>query len=153
MNIADTKADLRRGIDYIGAGVCAVVHDGTGNILLMKRGPQARDERGMWDICGGAIEFGEPTQDALTRELQEELCTSPVDIQFLVAYDAHRYIDGVQTHWVQMVHFVKVDRNKVTIGEPHKISEIGWFTKHNLPEPRHSQFNRTWSVLLERGLV
>ncbi len=149
MKIADTKTDLRRGIDHIGVGVCAVVHDGKGNVLLMKRGEKARDERGKWDIVGGAIEFGEPVIDALRRELKEELCTEALEVEFLVAYDAHRVINNTETHWVQLVHFVKVDPAKVSIGEPHKIAEIGWFTKDNLPDPRHSQFDKTWSQLLK----
>ena len=153
MKIAEEKTGMRRGIDYIGVGVCAVLHDGAGNILLMKRGPEARDERGTWDICGGAVEFGEQLKDALIREVQEEVCATPQEIRFLSAYDAHRVIDGVDTHWVQIVHFVKIDPNEVQIGEPHKIAEIGWFTKDNLPEPRHSQFDKNWAALLKNNLV
>jgi len=57
--IADEKTNARRGVEHIGVSVTSIIHDGKGKILLMKRGPQARDERGKWDICGGAIEFGE----------------------------------------------------------------------------------------------
>jgi len=65
---AEEKVDHRRGIDHIGVSVVAVVHDGKGKILLQKRGPKARDERGNWDICGGAIEFGESIEEAIKRE-------------------------------------------------------------------------------------
>ena len=151
--IADEKTDLQRGVTHIGAGVCMVVHDGAGNILLMKRGPKARDERGKWDICGGAIEFGETILEAVIREVDEELCTKPLEVEFLLGYDAHRIINNNQTHWIQLLHYVKVNRDKVQVGEPHKIAEIGWFTAENLPEPRHSQFHKTWNELTRRGLV
>lgn len=150
---ADDTIDLRRGIDYIGAGVCCVIHDGNGNILMMKRGEKARDERGAWDICGGAVEFGESTLDALKREIMEELCVEPFNIQFLVAYDAHRTINGEQTHWVQLVHTAQVEPELVRIGEPHKIAEIGWFNRLNLPAPRHSQFDKTWKVLKDTDII
>lgn len=142
-----------RGIDHIGVGCVALVHDGKGNLLLQKRGEQARDERGAWDLCGGAIEFGDTIEETITKELMEELCVEPIDMEFLVAYDAHRRINGVDTHWVQIVYAVKVDPSKVKIGEPHKISQLGWFTSDSLPAPLHSQFQKSFKVAKERGII
>ncbi len=143
----------QRGIDHIGVGCVGLVHDGNGNLLLQKRGEQARDERGAWDLCGGAIEFGDSIDETLRKELMEELCVEPLEIEFLVAYDAHRLQQGVNTHWVQIVYAVKVDPTKVKIGEPHKISQLGWFTSKDLPSPLHSQFQKSYQVALQRGIV
>lgn len=152
--VASEAIDLLRGIDHIGVSACAVVHDGKGRILLMKRGLKARDEQGHWDICGGAIEFGESIDDALSREIKEELCADPLEITFSHAYDAHRvHTDGRPTHWIALIHFVKVDPAQVNIGEPHKIAEIGWFTKDTLPEPLHSQFWKSFQRAFDQGLI
>lgn len=121
--------------------------------MLMKRGPKARDEHGRWDICGGALEFGESITDAITRELYEELCAEPLDIKFLTAYDAHRNLDSIQTHWVALVHAVLVNPDRVTIGEPHKITEIGWFTQDSLPKPLHSQFHKALAAAIEAEII
>jgi 8-oxo-dGTP diphosphatase len=150
---ASETIDLQRGIDHIGVSVCAIVHDGEGRILLMKRGQKARDEQGRWDICGGALEFGESTEDALKREIQEELCVKPTDIKFLTVYDAHRIHNGKQTHWVALIHTAKVDPAKVKIGEPHKIEKLGWFTSDTLPEPLHSQFHKSFEVAHNAGII
>ncbi len=150
---AEEKIDLKRGIDHIGVSVVAIVHDGKGNILLMKRGQKARDEHGRWDICGGALEFGESIDDAIKREVQEELCAKPFSIQFLTAYDAHRFHNGTQTHWIALVHSVQVKPEDVKIGEPHKIDEISWFTSENLPDPLHSQFPKSFDVALAAGII
>lgn len=151
---ADEKIDLRRGIDHIGVSACAVVYDDQGRVLLMKRGLKARDEQGAWDNCGGAVEFGETIDEAIRREVMEELCVEPLDVQFITAYEAHRvHTDGSPTHWIALLHAVKVDPSKVKIGEPHKIDEIGWFTSDNLPSPLHSQFWKTYQPALDRGLV
>lgn len=151
---ADDHIDLRRGIDHIGVAVNSIIHDGKGNILLMKRGQQARDERGRWDICGGALEFGESIDEAVARELMEELCTVPLDIVFLAAGDAHRVNhDKNKTHWVWLMHAVKVDPKTVKIGEPHKIDEINWFKADNLPSPRHSQFHHALREAQKAGII
>jgi 8-oxo-dGTP diphosphatase len=118
---ADDKIDLRRGIDHIGVGAVSIIHDGKGNILLMKRGLKARDEQGRWDVCGGAIEFGESVDEAICREVKEELCTMPLEIRFLTAYDAHREHNGSKTHWVQLVHAVEVDPGEIKSASPIKL--------------------------------
>jgi 8-oxo-dGTP diphosphatase len=38
---------LKRGIDYIGVGVGAVIVDEQGRLFLARRGPQAKNERGL----------------------------------------------------------------------------------------------------------
>ena len=97
-HIADEKKDLRRGIDHIGVSASFVVHDGKGRVLLQKREAGARDENGRWDVGGGAIEFGESIDETVRREIKEELCTEPIDIQFLTIYDAFREYGEDNTH-------------------------------------------------------
>lgn len=150
---APAHIDHRRGIDHIGVGIVAVVHNGNGQILLMKRGLKARDEQGRWDVCGGAIEFGETIDQAVRREVLEELSTEPIDIVFLSAYDAHREHEGRKTHWVQIVHAVQVDPSKVSVGEPHKIDELRWFDIDAMPEPLHSQFSKCFTLAKEAGFL
>jgi 8-oxo-dGTP diphosphatase len=153
VEVADIKTDLRRGIDHIGVSASFVVHDGQGRVLLQKRGPGARDEQGNWDVGGGAIEFGETIIEAVKREIKEELLTIPLEIKFLTTYDALREFNGKPTHWVTVMHAVKVDPKKLGIGEPHKIAEIDWFTSDNLPSPLHSQFWKSYNVALKEGIV
>lgn len=153
MKIAGKKVDLKRGIDHIGVSATAVIHDGEGNLLLMKRGKGARDEHGRWDICGGAVEFGESLDDTVRREVMEELCVEPLDIVFLIAYDAHREHNGSKTHWIAISHAVRVDPKKVSIGEPHKIEEIGWFSVKKLPSPLHSQIQKSLDPAVRAGII
>lgn len=153
VKVANKKTDLRRGVDHIGISASFIIHDGRGRILLQKRGKKARDEQGSWDVGGGAIEFGEPIEDAIKREIMEELVTEPLEIKFLTVYDAFRELNGQPTHWIAIIHAVKVDPDKVKIGEPHKIEEIDWFTSKNLPKPLHSQFNKSFKIALSQNIV
>ena len=145
--------DTLRGVEHIGVSVCAIVHDGNGNVLLMKRGLKARDENGHWDICGGAVEFGESINDALHRELLEELDVVPDETVFLNVYDAHRTHNGKSTHWIALLHAVRVDPSKIKNNEPHKIDELGWFRSNTLPEPLHSQFPKALKDAVKHGII
>ena len=147
IKIAKKKVDLRRGIDHIGVSANAIIHDGHGKILLQKRGPKARDENGHWDVTGGAIEFGETIEEAIIREIREELCTKPLEIRFLTVYDAHRIHGDNKTHWVAITYIVRVDPKTVRIGEPNKVDELAWFSLNKLPSPMHSQFHKTHQAL------
>ena len=49
-----------------------VLLDGEGAVLIAKR-PVGRPLAGLWEFPGGKVESGEVPEDALVRELQEEL--------------------------------------------------------------------------------
>ena len=151
--IASNDVDMRRGVDYIGVSVNFVIHDGKGNVLLQKRSKNCRDEQGRWDVGGGSMEFGETLEEAVRREVKEELRAKALQIDFLKAYAVVRDNKGTKTHWVAFMHAVRVDPKQVTIGEPHKIDEIGWFNSKNLPSPLHSQFDKTFGTALELGFA
>ncbi len=63
---------MKPGIDYIGVGVGALIFNDEGKIFLTLRGPKAKNERGKWEIPGGAVEFGETFEQAIVREIFEE---------------------------------------------------------------------------------
>jgi ADP-ribose pyrophosphatase YjhB (NUDIX family) len=137
---------MKKGVDYTGVTIVFLCHDGKGNILLAKRGVNARDENGRWDIGGGGLDFGETVEDTLRNEIKQEYCTDVLDFEFLGYRDVHREHNGVKTHWVSLDFKVLVDREKVANGEPHKFDEIGWFRLDSLPENMHSQWPATYEL-------
>jgi 8-oxo-dGTP diphosphatase len=55
-------------------GLCvkAVLRDGEGRVLLLKRPDGARNYPGVWDLPGGKVDTGETPDQALVREVREE---------------------------------------------------------------------------------
>lgn len=131
---------LRKGVDYVGVTLSFFCHDGKGNFVMAKRGLNARDENGRWDIGGGGLEFGDKVEERLRREIKEEYCTDIIKYEFLGYRDVHREHNGLPTHWISLDFKVLVDPKQVKNGEPHKFDEIGWFTLDTIPVPAHSQF-------------
>lgn len=130
--------DAKKGIDFIGVNCVFFCHDGAGKLLMHKRSVNCRDEHGKWDCGGGSMEHGETFEDTIRRELMEEYCCEPLEIQYVVSKNVLRDNSGVQTHWIANLHVVKVDPAQVQIGEPDKMEDIGWFAVDELPEDMHS---------------
>lgn len=61
-------------------GVYALVKEGSKFLLIEKKsGPY----KGLWDLPGGKIEFGEEPQETLQRELKEEVALAPVKFEMV----------------------------------------------------------------------
>lgn len=122
---------LRRGIDYIGVGVGAIIIDEAGRLFLAKRGPKAKNERGLWEFPGGAVEFGETLEDALIREIHEEYGIV-IRIDALLAVTNHILPDEGQ-HWVSPSYLCHIVEGTPIIREPEKCTAIGWFALDDIP--------------------
>ena len=136
---------MTKGIDYTGVVVVYICHDGKGNILMNKRTENCRDEHGCWDCGGGGVKFGESLESALAQELKEEYLTEPLSSEFLGHREVFREHQDRPTHWITFDFKVLVDPERVSIGEPDMISEIGWFSMDNLPDPLHSAIPATFA--------
>ena len=63
---------MKKGVDFIGVGVGAVILNQEGMVFLARRGRESRNESGKWEFPGGALEFNETLEHALEREVMEE---------------------------------------------------------------------------------
>jgi mutator protein MutT len=123
---------MRRGIDYIGVGVGALIVDDAGRLFLAQRGPKAKNERGLWEFPGGGVEFGETLQEALSREIREEYGVT-IAVGALLTVTDHILPDEGQ-HWVSPSYICHIISGTPTILEPEKCSAIGWFTLDAMPD-------------------
>ena len=77
--------------------VGALIRDDSGRMLLFKTAKWS----GMWGIPGGKIEWGEPSEEALRREVREETGLEIDQIQFVMVQDSI-----ASTEFYREAHFI-----------------------------------------------
>lgn len=125
---------MKKGIDYIGVSVGAMIFNDKNELFLAKRSQQCRNEKGFWEAPGGSVEFGEKLIDAIRREMREEFA---MQIKIITQFPAADHILlKEKQHWVPTTFLVSIKNdNNPKIMEPEKCDEIGWFSLNNLPSP------------------
>jgi 8-oxo-dGTP diphosphatase len=123
---------VKRGIDTIGVGVGAIIVDEQGQLFLARRGPQARNERGLWEFPGGSVEFSETLTEALKREMWEEYGVEIAVGDLLDVVDHILPEEG--QHWVSPTYVCTIVSGQPTIRDAGKCTEIGWFAPGEVPD-------------------
>jgi ADP-ribose pyrophosphatase YjhB (NUDIX family) len=101
-----------------------------GRILLVER--RTAPEAGHWNLPGGKVDFLEPVEAAIVREIHEEV---GLDIALgpLLCVTQMIGIDG--QHWVSPIHSAVIVAGEPINREPDKIGAIGWFVLDAPPSP------------------
>ncbi len=123
---------MQRGVDYIGVGVGAIIVNAHGRVFMAQRGPLAKNERGLWEFPGGAVEYGERLTDALKREITEEYGLE-IDVRDLLDVVDHILPEEGQ-HWVSPTYVCALISGEADIREPGKCSALGWFEPDDVPD-------------------
>lgn len=120
------------GVDYIGVGCGALIVNDKNETLLVKRTGKTRNQSGFWSKPGGGVEFGEKVEDAVKREIKEEI---GVDIKIIKLLG---FVDDIMEddhqHWITFNYLAKITGGEVENLEPEKHEEVKWFRFDNLPE-------------------
>jgi 8-oxo-dGTP diphosphatase len=105
-----------------------------GRLLLGLRGKKKYGP-GTWGLPGGRFELMEHADEAITRELAEELGLKvrPQDLTLLALTDDPNPQAG--THHLHITFKVNIGSQEPVNAEPDECDRIAWFPLDQLPEP------------------
>ena len=110
----------------VGCGA-AILRDG--RLLLVKR--LRAPEAGCWNLPGGKVDFGESVEDAVRREIAEELGVE-------IALDGslgHVEMIGDGQHWVSPIYAARLVKGEPVNAEPEKHAAVLWADPKAPPSP------------------
>lgn len=120
---------MKSGKDFIGVGVGGVIINEKEEILLLFR--KKEPEAGHWCIPGGTVNFFETIEEAILREIDEEVGIKCEILDLLTITD--HIIKEEKTHWVSPAFLLRLKEGTPENIEKHKHSDIKWFSINNLP--------------------
>ena len=111
----------------VGCGA-AILHDG--KLLLVKR--RRAPEAGCWNLPGGKVDFGERVEDAVRREIAEEI---GVEIELIRPLALVQMIGLDGQHWVSPTYLARIVSGEPRNLEPEKHETLIWTALDELPAP------------------
>ncbi|MFA7253071.1 MAG: NUDIX hydrolase [Patescibacteria group bacterium] len=120
---------MNRAQDHPWIGIDAIIENGRGKFLLVKRSATSKAYPDMWSILSGTAEWGEEIEDTIKREVMEEIGQEAYDIEF-----TGRYYDKIGRHptktMICLPHRCKLKSYDFVLN--HENSEIGWFSSEEI---------------------
>jgi 8-oxo-dGTP diphosphatase len=111
----------------VGCGA-AILRDGRLLLVKRKRAPEA----GCWSLPGGKVDFGERVENAVVREIDEEI---GVKIALTRALGLVQMIGLDDQHWVSPIYLAEIVAGEPSNREPSKHEAIVWAELDAPPEP------------------
>lgn len=103
-----------------------IILNNENKIFLMKRSSTEDVEPNKWCIPGGTVEKFESYEEALNREVKEEVGSEIITYKYFKSY----YVDIIQP--VRVAYFIgKINEEKIKLNE-EEASDFGWFFKDEI---------------------
>jgi 8-oxo-dGTP diphosphatase len=130
-------------------GVAAVIWNGRGDVLLIRRAKEPR--KGQWSLPGGRLEFGETLIEGVRREVREE---TGLEVEILGLIDVAETIRDAEAGAAND-HFVLIDYSARVISgtavAASDAAEARWFALAELHAlPLWSEMRRIIALSAER---
>jgi 8-oxo-dGTP pyrophosphatase MutT (NUDIX family) len=130
--INDLRKKVGSSYTLIMPCACAIITNDKGEVLL-----QQRVDNHLWGYHGGAIEVDESVEEALRRELKEELNIEIDEMHLFKIYSGkeyhHVYPNGDHVSPIDILYVVTKFHGDIKL-QKEEVLDIAWYSKDNLPE-------------------
>lgn len=128
------KIEDRKIVHEIGLWhreVAVIIINEEGKMLLEKRAPTKKQSPNKWALCAGHIEAGDIPENAIVREMKEEIGVdvSINDLEFIkVAKRNIKFNDSLYNRAFQYTYFWRTDKkeNEFTV-QQEELTEVRYF--------------------------
>ncbi|MDE1810653.1 MAG: NUDIX domain-containing protein [Candidatus Micrarchaeota archaeon] len=133
--------------------VGALIEDSDGRFLFLKRQKGASVGKGLWQLPGGKMEWGESPLETLEREIMEETGMKVKNPELAGAYTSLVPTKKADWHTLLVVYRFRAGKQKVRISDEH--DEFRWM---NAREARRQKLFKDldrfveWVVKNRKGL-
>lgn len=129
--------------------VSAIIRNDKNQVLLTKRGIEPF--KGHWDLPGGFVDHGEMPDEAIIRELEEELGIKSVkSLEFVDMFDVDYVNEGREDERMQVLTImfeVEVDESEI-VEAKDDVEEFIFFDEENFPKeiafPQQEKFFKAY---------
>ncbi|MGI0134400.1 MAG: NUDIX hydrolase [Candidatus Micrarchaeaceae archaeon] len=111
--------------NVVRAGAAALIEDGTGKVLIAKRGTYPE---GIWVLPGGGIDFGERAEDTVVREIKEETGLEIKPVGLIKVYEM--ILPKLNVH--RIIFFYRAKLVGGTARPSSDITEIRWLLPNEI---------------------
>ncbi len=112
--------------DHPYIGVDAIIVNDKGEILLEKRSSGMSSFPGYWCLPGGWMEWGEKVEDAVKREVMEEIGVEVEVVKFVGKYFDTNTFAIKKYSRVALPHICKIVSGEPKVNQIEEVEEIKW---------------------------
>ncbi|MFA6533809.1 MAG: NUDIX hydrolase [Patescibacteria group bacterium] len=107
----------------------ALIIDARGRILLARR--KFAPQKGKWDLLGGFLLYGEEAEDAVARELKEELGIKVKESRLIGTEVGDYLFQGIKFKTMNLFYLVSDWRGEIRPQDD--VASVTWFNRKDLP--------------------
>lgn len=111
-----------------------IIRDKNSKILFLRRSGHNKNFQNVWQLPEGKIEFGESPEQALSREIKEELGLKIKNMSLNFISSKVVSLKGVKYQLLRIVYDAKVNPGKINLSKEH----IGyrWVSRNDQCNPK-----------------
>lgn len=136
--------------DHPWIGVDNIIINDKGQILLMRRSAGSKTFPNCWGHVAGWMEWGETVEEALKREVMEE-----IGVEIEVLRFTGRYYDTKNRHptktSVCLPHICRIKSGEPKVNQEEEVRDVRWFDPEEIHDLDMAYDHK--QMLIDEGLV